>query len=616
LYVLLTGVLPYDSKALREGGVEHLRKTIRETDPKTPSTRLTKLGEEAGKLAESRRTGVAALVKRLHRELEWIPLKAMRKERADRYRSASELADDIENYLKGEPLIAGPPGAAYRLKKFVRRNRVWVGGIVVVLVVFFAGVVISTVFAIGQARALAENQLVVDFLENDVLGSASQASVGQATVSYLLDAGSKTLGDKFKGKPLLEAEIRQTLGWTYRQIGELDQAEQHLLEAIRIYQEHYGKAHPSTLGARNNLGWVYRDQGRYDEMEELWTENVQIGQSVWPLMKQVHTMNHLGVAHLIRGKYKEAETLFEKIVDLDQRELQGEYTRSAPHLRGNLAAVYLCQGRYDAAEQLLIETIRTFESREDLAGNLLKLKRLLAVTYGQQGRYNEAQRLFDETLKAFRLLRGDTHMETLDCMMYFAELHIEQEHYDEAEDLLNEALQTAREQSGQNQPFLLSLERALARLKTRQGQYDEAETLLSRVLKAGQRDDEDHPATIKALNDFGVLRREQQRYEAAESLLRQALDGRQHKLGPDHPACFESMHELAVLYLQQARYEDAEPLLLEAFHGRETKLGPEHPYTIDSLKQLVTLYESWPKPAEAAKWRAKLAGRFAGASQE
>jgi len=47
-------------------------------------------------------------------------------------------------------------------------------------------------------------------------------------------------------------------------------------------------------------------------------------------------------------------------------------------------------------------------------------------------------------------------------------------------------------------------------------------------------------------------------------------------------------------------------LLLEAFHGRQAKLGPEHPHTVDSLKQLVTLHESWPKPEEAAKWRAKL----------
>ena len=72
------------------------------------------LGKEAKRVAASRRTEVAALAKCLHRELEWIPLKSMRKDRAERYRSASEMADDIDNYLNGAPLIAGPPSAGYR----------------------------------------------------------------------------------------------------------------------------------------------------------------------------------------------------------------------------------------------------------------------------------------------------------------------------------------------------------------------------------------------------------------------------------------------------------------------------------------------------------------------
>jgi serine/threonine protein kinase/Flp pilus assembly protein TadD len=608
LYVLLTGVLPLDSDTFRTGGLENIRQIIRQTDPKTPSTRLAKLGEEGEKLAENRRTEIRTLVKHLKKELEWIPLKAMRKERAERYRSASELADDIENYLNGVPLIAGPPGTGYKLKKFVRRNRVLVGGIAAVLVVLVAGVIVSTIFAIGKARALSENKLVVDFLKNDVLGSASQANVSQATISYLLDAGSKTLGDKFKDKPLIEAEICGTLGWTYRQIGELNKAEQHLLEAIRIYQEHYGKAHASTLEARSMLGWVYRDQGRYNEMEDLWTENLQIGQRVLPVINQVHTMNHLGVAQLIRGRYKEAESLFDKILYLDQHELQGEYAKRSPWFLGNLAVVYLCQGRYDEAERLLTETIRTFEGREDSAAHLPGLKQSLATTYVQQGRYDEAERLFDETLKAFRLLQGDTHTKTLHCMMYFAELRIEQERYDEAEGLLNEALQTAREQFEEDHPFLLSLEHDLARLKTRQGQYDEAETLFDGVLEGTRRKKgDDHLHTLRILNDLGTLRREQKNYREAERLLRQALDGRKLKLGPDHPACFGSMHELAVLYKEQARYEEAEKYFLEAIEGRRLRLGDTHPHTLESLNNLIDLYEAWGKPEQAEKWRSLMA---------
>ncbi|MHC4539826.1 MAG: serine/threonine protein kinase, partial [Planctomycetota bacterium] len=202
LYVLLTGVLPFDSDTLREGGLDHIRKVIRETDPKTPSTRLSSLGEEAKKVAQSRRTEIAALAKKLHKELEWIPLKAMRKDRSERYRSASELSDDIENYLKGVPLMAGPPTNVYRLKKFVRRNRALVTGIAAVLAVLLGGVIVSTLFALGQARARAETQrqakiseAVSTFLRDDLLASVDPARGRgrDVTIRSFLDTASENL---------------------------------------------------------------------------------------------------------------------------------------------------------------------------------------------------------------------------------------------------------------------------------------------------------------------------------------------------------------------------------------------------------------------------------------
>ena len=159
LYVLLTGVMPFDSATFREGGIEHIRQVIREQDPKTPSTRLSSLAEEANKVAQSRRTDVATLAKRLHKELEWIPLKAMRKERARRYRSAAEFADDIQNYLKGVPLMAGPESTVYRIKKFLRRNRpqAIMAGVVAVLL---AGIALSTAMYIKADKQRSNAELL------------------------------------------------------------------------------------------------------------------------------------------------------------------------------------------------------------------------------------------------------------------------------------------------------------------------------------------------------------------------------------------------------------------------------------------------------------------------
>jgi len=154
LYELLAGVLPFDAKSLREGGVDHIRHVIREEEPKTPSRRLTSLGEDANQVAARRCTKVRTLAKQLHKELEWIPLKAMRKDRTRRYRSASELGDDIKNYLDGNPLIAGPETAAYRVKKFVRKHAASVATVVLMAAVIMLGFVVSTTmyFRAEQAR--------------------------------------------------------------------------------------------------------------------------------------------------------------------------------------------------------------------------------------------------------------------------------------------------------------------------------------------------------------------------------------------------------------------------------------------------------------------------------
>ncbi|NQV35527.1 MAG: serine/threonine protein kinase, partial [Phycisphaeraceae bacterium] len=92
LYNLLAGRLPFEARELRGHGLEHIRRVIREEEPKTPGSLLSGLGAVSDQIARNRQTDAKTLVRHLRNELEWIPLKAMRKERAQRYQSAAELA--------------------------------------------------------------------------------------------------------------------------------------------------------------------------------------------------------------------------------------------------------------------------------------------------------------------------------------------------------------------------------------------------------------------------------------------------------------------------------------------------------------------------------------------
>jgi len=153
LYELLAGVLPFESESFAKAGLAEIQQTIREQEPTSPSIRLTNLGEKAHAIAASRGTQVVPLARRLHRELEWIPLKAMRKDRCRRYKSASEMADDIRDYLNGNPLLAGPETTIYRVQKFVRKHAGSVATVALVAVAVVLGLGLSTTMYIRAEDA-------------------------------------------------------------------------------------------------------------------------------------------------------------------------------------------------------------------------------------------------------------------------------------------------------------------------------------------------------------------------------------------------------------------------------------------------------------------------------
>lgn len=173
LYELLVGVPPFDPQALLKAGLEAVYRIIREEEPPRPSTRISTLGDGAATVALSRRTEPARLERQIRGELDWIIMRAMEKDRTRRYASVSELAADVERHLFGEPVAAGPPTAGYRLRKFVRRNRTWVGIAAAGILVLIAFAASMTVEAnrIARERDRARLQAERARLESEALQS-------------------------------------------------------------------------------------------------------------------------------------------------------------------------------------------------------------------------------------------------------------------------------------------------------------------------------------------------------------------------------------------------------------------------------------------------------------
>ncbi len=154
LYELLTGTTPLERQRFKEAAWDEIRRMIREEEPPRPSMRLSST-DTLPSLATFRHTEPAKLMKLVRGELDWIVMKALEKDRARRYETASGLVRDIKRYLDDEVVEARPPSTGYRFRKFVRRHRGQVIAAGLLIVVLLAGVVGTTLGLVREARANA-----------------------------------------------------------------------------------------------------------------------------------------------------------------------------------------------------------------------------------------------------------------------------------------------------------------------------------------------------------------------------------------------------------------------------------------------------------------------------
>jgi hypothetical protein len=118
------------------------------------------MGQGAQEVARRRGSDVRTLARLLHRDLEWITMKALEKDRTRRYASASEFAADLGRHMANEPVIAGPPGIGYRMRKFARRQRGLVAAGSAVALALLVGAIVSFSLYLRDVREqeLAESE--------------------------------------------------------------------------------------------------------------------------------------------------------------------------------------------------------------------------------------------------------------------------------------------------------------------------------------------------------------------------------------------------------------------------------------------------------------------------
>jgi non-specific serine/threonine protein kinase/serine/threonine-protein kinase len=605
LYELLSGALPFDSKSLRSASPTEVQRVIRDVDPPRPSTRLSNLGEASTTISRNR--GVAeprTLQRHLRGDLDWITMKAMEKDRSRRYASASDLAADLQRHLRHEPVTAGPPGTTYRIAKFVRRNRTGVLAAVLIILALIAGLAGTAWQAIeatrerdrakaaeqiagdrlveanrarefaeqANARAEAERATVAAvnaFLNDDLLAAVDPGHAqGRAlTVREVLDNASRTVEGKFADQPVVEAAVRNTLGKTYRNLGELETAEPHLLRAEALRLAALGPDDPQTLDSQIEIGMLRLRQGRFAEALATWSDVLAARRRV---LGEEHAdtlvaMNNVANALIALNRYADAEALLKIALETQQRR-KGTDDPAALHFMVGLAVVHQYQGRMNDAAPLLERAVPAMRTAlgEDHP-DTLRTAMNLAGLYQAQGKLAEAESLFRKVLEGRQRVLGDEHLDTLTSMNNLAGLLRVQKRTEEAEQLLRQIVAVGR-----------------------------------RVLG------EDHPETLRWMTNLGSLYRGTGRAADAEPLYAAAVAGFRRSQGEEFLGAGIALQGHGACMLALQRYDEAEKLLLRAHGVLERTAGPASNYTNNAVRDLAALYEKMNQPEVAAQWRGKL----------
>jgi len=605
LYELLTGKLPFDLSKLTPGEAEAM---IVGQDPERPSAVARRVAEMTGTTL-----GMPSASKAAWADLDVLCLTAMHKDVQRRYRSVEALIRDVEHYLNGEPLEARPDTVRYRLGKFVRRNRRAVSAAALVVAIVVGLVVFFTVrLAKARNAALEEaarTQRIQRFMMNLFQGGDESAGPGDSMrVVTLLDRGAKE-AQSLNGDPKVQAELYQTLGTIYDQLGKFDQADSLLQSALERRKAIFGPDSTEVAESLVALGGMRSDQAQYDEAEQLARQGLEMTKRHLPPThpRVGRAMYVLGQVLVNEGKYDQGIQTLNDAVRIQSA--PGGVAADLGETLTELANAQFYAGHLDTSNSLNLRVLAMDrqlygERHPNVAEDLINL----GAIQTEWGHYSETERYYRQALDIIQNFYGKDHPETASVMTVLGRSLNAQGRFEEAADVLRDALGIQERVYGKVHPRVASALGELGKVAMQQGKLDEAEADFRRqadiyreVYKAK------HFYIGSALANLGGVYMERKQYARAEQYFREALQIDAETLPADHLNVAIVRIRLGRALIPQHRYADAEVESLGGYEILKKQTSPPANWLENARKDLVAEYGALHQLEKAAKFQAELA---------
>lgn len=491
LYELLTGRSPHAETRAGPRDVKRPSVVVGNTVPfARPGDTSELLGPE--EISHARATQPNRLRRRLSGDLDTICLRALRPEPEQRYESVAAFVEDVRRHLAGLPVVARADTTGYRLRKFIRRNRVLVTATALVFLSLSAGLAVA-LWQAQRARTeatratveAATSEQVKQFLATVFVASDPREEPGGAEVTAreLLARGAERVGE-LEGEPAVQAELMDVLGNVYASLGLYREARSLLEQALAKRRVLRGAEHKEVATSMMSLAGLLIDMGAFREAEPHYRDALA-------MRRRLLGPDHIDVAAALndlalllltsRDAHEEAEPLLRESLAIQRR----HYTEPHPTVAislANLAGVMRDRKAYDQAERLYREAL---SMKRQLFGtehaSVAASLSTLALVLRDKGATDEAETLMRESLAIRQRLFGEEHDLTAGSRFQLAQLLLTTGAADEAEPLFRQALSVSEKVNGVQHWRTARARVGLGRGLIALGRYDEAESQLEQA---------------------------------------------------------------------------------------------------------------------------------------
>ena len=515
LYELLAGQLPFNLSKLTPRQAERV---VTEKEAERPSLAAGK-DQGAGNDVRSVVAGKAAWA-----DLDVLCLTAIHKDTQQRYQSVEALLRDVDHFLKGEPLEARPDTASYRLRKFARRNwrSLTAAGAGLALIAVLVGFFVVRL-AKERRTTLAEaarTGRIQKFMTNLFQGGSADAGPAvDLRVVTLLDRGVQE-AQSLDAEPETQAELYQTLGTLYENVGKLDEAERLLKLALNKRRALFGPDHPQVAESLVSLGLLRDNQSRLPEAEGLVREGLAIARRHYPA-------NHPAVAQAATA----------------------------------LGQVLADRGAYSSAIPALEEVVRVQTAKGGATPELMDALHSLAEAQFSDSHYEASQSVEERLLPLYRQTYGDRHPRVAEVLLTLGQIQCDLGHYAEAEKLERQALEKIQSWYGKDSPEAATDMTIFGRTLLYERRFDEAVALLQQSLEIKQRMyGKVHTTVASSLNDLGNAATMQGKYDLAQQYFQREADIYRTVYGEHHHLYATARSNLGSVYMGMHEWAQAETI--------------------------------------------------------